>query len=546
MTWECVLQNMGVQMDVCHVINAEAARSRAEEEMESLKIRFSEALRDHESQQRAALHNTLHQSDTRLEVIRANLLMAEKKGAEASARASHAEAELIELTKRFRAMEAENKSLREEKTRLTEELKKSLAKADIQSENVLKKLTHFQEQSNLDEEAMRDSISLLRSQLREALERAERSQTELMLANEAQVRLLSQSNALEQRLHQIEGDFATANQCHEAEIKEVKEIAESQETQLRSALEQLTRMYEARMRHAEDLFNQQHRLLKKLREECRFNVEAFDLMVSQMGTKHQILINESQTAKEIAVLSEEERSRLYNETVEHLTQAESLSRQVSQLEQALSTKNVETRSSDMGFFYFFNCMALAGGPHIIAYKAAGLKEHDAFWRCVQVIIMYGCFQLARMFLATLVYINFDMLSAAGLFNYELLGVLINLLAVRFTYARMFGRSEIAVFLGCIGWSYGDLVFTKFIEQQVESLFYATAVKSVFALLVGFVGLLLKITWVAEAPNESKKQSDEGLSLFRHINHFGALCQRTIRNAMLNSGARHTTSSRRSG
>lgn len=26
----------------------------------------------------------------------------------------------------------------------------------------------------------------------------------------------------------------------------------------------------------------------------------------------------------------------------------------------------------MGFFYFFNCIALAGGPHVIAYKAAGL------------------------------------------------------------------------------------------------------------------------------------------------------------------------------
>lgn len=65
---------------------------------------------------------------------------------------------------------------------------------------MLKKLTHFQEQANLDEDAMRDSISLLRSQLREALERAEKSQTELILANEAHVRLLSQSNALEQRV----------------------------------------------------------------------------------------------------------------------------------------------------------------------------------------------------------------------------------------------------------------------------------------------------------------------------------------------------------
>lgn len=71
----------------------------------------------------------------------------------------------------------------------------------------------------------------------------------------------------------MESDLVVANQCHEAEMREVKETAEAQETQLRSALEQLNHLYEARMSHAEDLFNQQHRLLKKLHEECRSNVE---------------------------------------------------------------------------------------------------------------------------------------------------------------------------------------------------------------------------------------------------------------------------------
>lgn len=101
--------------------------------MESLKIRFSDALRDNEHQQRATLCNTLNQSDTRLEVIRTSLLLAEKKAAEASARASHAEAQLTDLKKRFQATETENKRLQEENTRLMEELKKSFAKANIQS-----------------------------------------------------------------------------------------------------------------------------------------------------------------------------------------------------------------------------------------------------------------------------------------------------------------------------------------------------------------------------------------------------------------------------
>ncbi|KAL5108800.1 hypothetical protein TcWFU_003988 [Taenia crassiceps] len=320
---------------------ADAARNRAVEEVESLKTRFSDALRHHELQQKEALCNTLNQSDTRLEVIRASLLLAEKRAAEASARVSHAEDQLTDLTKRFQATDAENKCLREENTRLTEELKKSLAKASIQSEEVMKKLTHFQEQANLDEDAMRDSINLLRSQLREALERAEKSQTELILANEAQVRFLSRNSALEQRLKQMESDLVTASQCHEAEMREVKETAAAQETQLRSALEQLTHLYDARLSHAEDLFNQQHRLLKKLREECQSNVEAFDLTVSQMDKRQQVLLNEAQTVREIAEVNGEERDRLYSETVEHLTQADCLARQVSRLEHTLSTKNTE-------------------------------------------------------------------------------------------------------------------------------------------------------------------------------------------------------------
>ncbi|CUT98700.1 Transmembrane protein 147 [Echinococcus multilocularis] len=106
-----------------------------------------------------------------------------------------------------------------------------------------------------------------------------------------------------------------------------------------------------------------------------------------------------------------------------------------------------------------------------------IKEHDAFWRCIQVILIYGVFQLARMFLATL----------------ELLGVLINLLAVRFTYSRMFGRSKIAVFLGCIGWSYGDLIFTKFVPiwtgtrlLEFDWAYIALSLDANFELIFNFV------------------------------------------------------------
>lgn len=61
----------------------------------------------------------------------------------------------------------------------------------------MKRLTHFQEQANLDEDVMRDSISMLKSQLQDALTKAEKFQTDLVSSNEEQIRLLSRTNTLE-------------------------------------------------------------------------------------------------------------------------------------------------------------------------------------------------------------------------------------------------------------------------------------------------------------------------------------------------------------
>ncbi|KAM3186955.1 hypothetical protein ACTXT7_003296 [Hymenolepis weldensis] len=214
-------------------------------------------------------------------------------------------------------------------------------------------------------------------------------------------------------------------------------------------------------------------------------------------------------------------------------------------------------------------MALAGGPHVIAYRASGLRENDAFWRCFQ----------------------------------EALGILINPLAVKFTYSQMFGRSDLAVALGTIGWSYGDLIFTKIIplwtgtrqlefdwayialsldanfelifnfaiflapwllmrkeknvlaactailifilscfhlsifgliEQQIQNIFYAIIAKVIFTVVIGVIGLMLKATWIVEAPYEPKKKTEEGFSFFGLIGKFGNFCLQTIRNAVTNA------------
>lgn len=48
---------------------------------------------------------------------------------------------------------------------------------------------------------------------------------------------------------------------------------QSRESQLISALKQLTQNCETKIKHAEEIINQQRRLVDKLREECRSNVE---------------------------------------------------------------------------------------------------------------------------------------------------------------------------------------------------------------------------------------------------------------------------------
>ena len=51
------------------------------------------------------------------------------------------------------------------------------------------------------------------------------------------------------------------------------ETAQARETQLTTAIGDLSRLHESKMSQAEELLNQQKRLVKKLREECQANLE---------------------------------------------------------------------------------------------------------------------------------------------------------------------------------------------------------------------------------------------------------------------------------
>uniref|UniRef100_A0A5K3EU67 HMMR_C domain-containing protein n=1 Tax=Mesocestoides corti TaxID=53468 RepID=A0A5K3EU67_MESCO len=318
---------------------AELARDAALEEAELAKVRFTEALRDHEAKQREVLKKALNQSDTRLEVIKAALLLAEKNAAEASAKIDHLEEKLAEITMKLHKVEEENKVLKGVNAKLEEESKERVAAASLKSNQALNKLAHFQEQASIDEDELKATIQLLKSQLRDALERAEKAETAALIANEAQVRLLSQTTSLEQKLRITERDLASATQQHESEMNNAINLAQNRETELKATIDDIRQAHEMQIEKATGLLNQYRSLFQRMREECQHNVEVFDSTLTQLDKRHQLLQTEAKIAREAAAVNEAERDRLHKETAEHLLQTDQLAKRVALLEHSVSTKN---------------------------------------------------------------------------------------------------------------------------------------------------------------------------------------------------------------
>lgn len=183
------------------------------EEADRLRNRFAVALRDQEIQQRENLNQALSQSDARLETVKAALLLAEKKAADSCCRALQLESNLEDALKKIHSLEVENRFLRDGKARVEQEKMISMATAHFTSyvtlvirtvhfnrQKALKQLRFIHNQANMDEDALRESICLLKSQLQDATARAEKCQTDLELSKEEQIRLLNQNKALETRV----------------------------------------------------------------------------------------------------------------------------------------------------------------------------------------------------------------------------------------------------------------------------------------------------------------------------------------------------------
>ncbi|KAF5398076.1 Transmembrane protein [Paragonimus heterotremus] len=120
----------------------------------------------------------------------------------------------------------------------------------------------------------------------------------------------------------------------------------------------------------------------------------------------------------------------------------------------------------MGLFHLANCLVLATGPYFIVYRATGMKENDAFWRCCKIMIFYGLTQMLKFFLATLAPHDYDFNSQNNFLFLELPGAVIELLVIFFIIRRLSARNEFGVLVASMGWSLAALFATSYIPIWV--------------------------------------------------------------------------------
>ncbi|KAF6776388.1 hypothetical protein AHF37_02427 [Paragonimus kellicotti] len=120
----------------------------------------------------------------------------------------------------------------------------------------------------------------------------------------------------------------------------------------------------------------------------------------------------------------------------------------------------------MGLFHLANCLVLATGPYFLVYRATGMKENDAFWRCCKIMIFYGLTQMLKFFLATLTPHDYDFNSQNNFLFFELPGAVIELLVIFFIIRRLSARNEFGVLVASMGWSLAALFATSYIPIWV--------------------------------------------------------------------------------
>ncbi|BHF72558.1 hypothetical protein SprV_0401562500 [Sparganum proliferum] len=313
-------------------------------ELDASRVRFEEALQEHADDQQRKLVEMLNHADTRLESVRATLMLSEGKTAEALARAEQATTEAEELRHRLEEAQRETKRLQELQLASSEEAQATIAGLKIKADTVHHDLVDYKEKTEVQMQLEEEKKKTLKLRISELHDRAEKAETEVVTISETNIRLLSRVTSLEKQIRELEADHQYAAQKHEEEMKELFRVARARELELTENIEELTRLKDDKLSQASSLLTQYRSMLLRVREESRTGIDLFDSTLEAYGRKHWCLTNMATAAQKMTDTTEREMQRLREETVDHLHQADLLSKEVWRLEEAVAAKEYQITS----------------------------------------------------------------------------------------------------------------------------------------------------------------------------------------------------------
>lgn len=119
----------------------------------------------------------------------------------------------------------------------------------------------------------------------------------------------------------------------------------------------------------------------------------------------------------------------------------------------------------MTFFHFLNCVTLAGAPHVIVYKASGLSEYGAYWKCIQAGIAYFLTQFCKMLVLATFFPERETSGDAFDFVGEFLKTtadVVDLLGMYMIMTQIAAKGSQKFAIAGIGWASAELLMTRFL------------------------------------------------------------------------------------
>ncbi|VDL96647.1 unnamed protein product [Schistocephalus solidus] len=254
-------------------IKAEMTCQQLYLELDASRMRFEVALQESADDQQRKLVEMLNHTDTRLESVRATLMLSEGKTAEALARSEQATAEAEQLRAKLEVAQREIDRLREAQLVSSEEAQTKITGLQIKADRACHDLVDYREKTELQLQLEEEQKRTLKLRIQELHDRAEKAETEVVTISEANIRLLSRVTSLEKQVRDLEAIHQYATQRHEEEIKDLFQVARLRELELAESIEELTRLKDDKLSQATALLTQYRSMLLKVREESRTGIE---------------------------------------------------------------------------------------------------------------------------------------------------------------------------------------------------------------------------------------------------------------------------------